>query len=1246
MSVFRYRIRGWVIVAGTAALFAPASYLQGQSTRDLTGKVVMEDGSPPPKPVAIERVCGGRSPVRVTGTNKQGEFRWSETTFLETVGACFWRAVLAGYESDELDMDTLEKSNNLPNIVLRGESSVVPSAAAPQWMRAYKAMQEKKWTEAEKDLRAILAQYPKSGPVWAELGFTLVNERQPADARLAYERAIEQAPRYLRAYSPLIQLQIDADDWEAAEKTAIAGTKADNQGTLPGLYLDLAEIRAHLNVDGAEAAARRAIVLDKNHALPRAEYVLGLILAEGEDYTSAIAHLKRYLELLPRAPEATAVRARIRTLQASAAAEAAEAAGILPADASPDRSPEGATEVAVPGGLQALAVMARLKRTPAPSDFFLEYCRAIAAENEPGAHADDPGFTEDIETYLAAVMELSHLAENRAGRITLSPDALAFGEKSAGILKLLGWKVSRREGGNSIEPSDLPADSPRQQIPAALGIDEIEVAKSLASGASFHFEVHSAQASLLEARAWRALAGVMPPGGFAEMFIRNPRFAVAYAGLAAMGSGAASAVVSGVGLRALVNKYADGVRLYGESFAVSDGRATAPGGPEADAGWERLAGASPRDPKAFFRALLAKDQGKLAAFYFALARADAAHQRFFTRTAAGAEQFYKWYRDSDDLRSRFNPLYVAWRQTLFRELPLDNAGGVRFPGGRAAWTSAPGADGDMLPGVAALESLVPVANVERERKAPLDEASARLLAEHYGSWRSLFPYFQKLPGLGRAEFEALAAFEKSVAGRPRELQNTVLGEWHSLVKLIELGTEAGALNAAAGARAFRRVCEALSAPDYSAQSLAALREIAGGAPDPDEAVPAGLLRLRGVRRASFDRLREMQRTPRLAALSGASDDRTLAALTGQVYAALLDPDILLVSEDPLLAAKHAFLGDARGSGIFSGSSLQTFHEAPASHFSGGFMAFEEVAAKLARSKAPATAPAPAAATVSAVALTGTGGASLGPTEAVFRISARLVEIYATITDDRGRYVDDLDRGDFKLLDNGEPAQIGAFENRTAGVSVVLVLDTTGSMSAALPALKSSALRLIDDLRPVDTVAVYSFNESVSELQPFTRNKDLAKRAVLRTRASGNTGLHDALVRVTRDLSSRPGKKAIVVFTDGADNASALTSEVVIRRAKTEDVAVYTIAHGDALKNRELTAQLETIAKATGGLAFAINDPTEIRAVFEHISQDLLHGYLLAFQPAADENHEWRSLQIVLRDGKPRKVRAREGYFSE
>jgi VWFA-related protein len=178
------------------------------------------------------------------------------------------------------------------------------------------------------------------------------------------------------------------------------------------------------------------------------------------------------------------------------------------------------------------------------------------------------------------------------------------------------------------------------------------------------------------------------------------------------------------------------------------------------------------------------------------------------------------------------------------------------------------------------------------------------------------------------------------------------------------------------------------------------------------------------------------------------------------------------------------------------------------------------------------------------------------------------------------------------------------------------------------------------------VAVYSFNRTLSELQPFTRNKDLAKRAVLHTRASGSTGLYDALARVTREISGRPGKKVIVVFTDGADNASALTSDAAIRRAKTEGVAVYTIAQGEALTKPDLMSQLATVADATGGLAFTIKYPSEIRGVFDHISQDLLHGYLLVFQPSADANHEWHSLAMTLRGPKPRKVRAREGYYSD
>ena len=88
--------------------------------------------------------------------------------------------------------------------------------------------------------------------------------------------------------------------------------------------------------------------------------------------------------------------------------------------------------------------------------------------------------------------------------------------------------------------------------------------------------------------------------------------------------------------------------------------------------------------------------------------------------------------------------------------------------------------------------------------------------------------------------------------------------------------------------------------------------------------------------------------------------------------------------------------------------------------------------------------------------------------------------------------------------------------------MALLFDTTGSMEGALPSLKSSALHLLDELRPDDTVAVYGFNDRVAELQPFTTDKISAKRAVLRAHAAGSTALYDALLRVNHDLAGMPG----------------------------------------------------------------------------------------------------------------------------
>jgi VWFA-related protein len=121
---------------------------------------------------------------------------------------------------------------------------------------------------------------------------------------------------------------------------------------------------------------------------------------------------------------------------------------------------------------------------------------------------------------------------------------------------------------------------------------------------------------------------------------------------------------------------------------------------------------------------------------------------------------------------------------------------------------------------------------------------------------------------------------------------------------------------------------------------------------------------------------------------------------------------------------------------------------------------------------------------------------------------------------------------------------------------------------------------------------------------------------------------------------------IVVFTDGADNCSVLTTDAAILRAKSAGLPIYTIAQGSALQHPELLRQLAGVSKTTGGVAFAIHGPSEIRAVFEAVSQDLMHGYMITFQPPSAEGHTWHPIEVMLSGAKTHKVRAREGYYPE
>jgi VWFA-related protein len=262
------------------------------------------------------------------------------------------------------------------------------------------------------------------------------------------------------------------------------------------------------------------------------------------------------------------------------------------------------------------------------------------------------------------------------------------------------------------------------------------------------------------------------------------------------------------------------------------------------------------------------------------------------------------------------------------------------------------------------------------------------------------------------------------------------------------------------------------------------------------------------------------------------------------------------------------------------------------------------------------------------------------------VQTRLAEVYATVWDHKGRYLDGLPQDRFQVKDNGEVQPLLAFESTTAKLSCAILLDTTGSMAAALPIVKNSVMHMIDELMPDDEVGIYTFSVGLKRLQDFTTDKAAAKQAVLRGRASGQTALFDAVSELSREIETRAGKKAIVVFTDGDDNASMLNARSAVQRAKKAGIPVYAIAEGDALKSKTLLAEIKEIAETTGAKFHEARQTSDINGIFQDIAGDLGHTYLLAYKPPPGTDQKWRTIELAVSGMKGVKVRAKEGYLPE
>jgi VWFA-related protein len=297
-----------------------------------------------------------------------------------------------------------------------------------------------------------------------------------------------------------------------------------------------------------------------------------------------------------------------------------------------------------------------------------------------------------------------------------------------------------------------------------------------------------------------------------------------------------------------------------------------------------------------------------------------------------------------------------------------------------------------------------------------------------------------------------------------------------------------------------------------------------------------------------------------------------------------------------------------------------------------------------------------------------------------KLRTTLVQVPVVVSERGGRYVSNLSRDEFNVFEDGVKQNIEVFGSVEEPFSVALLLDTSGSTSAALEQIKSAAMAFIGNLRPHDRVMVISFDDSVQVLSQLTNDIARLTAAVQSIKSGEFTQVYEAVyTAVWERLHEIPGRKAVIVFTDGFDTASSEISEEDTLDAviESEDIIVYPIRYAtreDAERKmvarlraasksdgaevntkveqgrRELDREyraadeyLQQLADMSGGIVERADKLGDLKSALGKIAEELRHQYLLGYYPSNRQKDD-RARKITVRVSRAGvTVRARPAY---
>jgi len=278
-----------------------------------------------------------------------------------------------------------------------------------------------------------------------------------------------------------------------------------------------------------------------------------------------------------------------------------------------------------------------------------------------------------------------------------------------------------------------------------------------------------------------------------------------------------------------------------------------------------------------------------------------------------------------------------------------------------------------------------------------------------------------------------------------------------------------------------------------------------------------------------------------------------------------------------------------------------------------------------------------------------GAAPGGQQAGVFRSGAKMVPIYATVTDAQGALVPNLTRDDFEILDNTARQEVVVFENQAQPFTGIVMLDSSGSMTNSLKLVHAGAEQFIIRLLPQDKAQVGAFNDKVEFSGSFTSDRDELV-AALRDLDFGNpTRLYDAIDQSLDRLTGIEGRRVIVVLTDGEDTASKTGQGDVLSRAVADEVMIYGIGLESYYFNgmRQVRTNpdrvVRKLAEETGGGYYLLKQTADLNSTFTRIAQELRSQYVLGFSPTVLDGKVHKLTVNVKRPGM--KARARKSYVA-